>query len=133
MIKRIRPPSLYRDAPYAYASVAPGGGLIFAAGACPLDKAGFTLAPGDLEGQARQAVHNLFITLDAAGSSPDLVLKTTVFVVTQERSELVRVWTVVRAAFGDVDPPSTLLGVSMLGYPDQLVEIEAIAMSTHAP
>ena len=32
-------------------------------------------------------------------------------------------------AFGDHDPPSTLLGVTVLGYPDQLVEIEAIAVS----
>jgi hypothetical protein len=42
-----------------------------------------------------------------------------------------RVWKVVRAAFGVADPPSPLLGGS-LGYPDQLVEIEAIAMSTRA-
>jgi hypothetical protein len=34
----------------------------------------------------------------------------------------------VRAAFGDHDPPSTLLGVAMLGYPDQLVEIEAVTV-----
>jgi enamine deaminase RidA (YjgF/YER057c/UK114 family) len=132
MIERIKPPRLYRDAPYAYASVAPGSGLIFAAGACPLDEAGATVSPGDFEAQARQAVANLFTTLEAAGSSPDRVLKTTVFVVTQERSELVQVWTVIRAAFGTIDPPSTLLGVSMLGYADQLVEIEAIAMSARA-
>ena len=29
--------------------------------------------------------------------------------------------------FGDHDAPSTLLGVSVLGYPDQLVEVEAVA------
>ena len=28
---------------------------------------------------------------------------------------------------GDHDAPSTLLGVALLGYPDQLVEVEAIA------
>jgi hypothetical protein len=33
----------------------------------------------------------------------------------------------VRDAFGDHDVPSTLLGVTVLGYPDQLVEIEAVA------
>lgn len=36
-------------------------------------------------------------------------------------------WNVVRAAFGDHDVPSTLIGVSVLGYTDQLVEIEAVA------
>ena len=132
MIERIRPPELYREAPYAYASVVSGEVFVFAAGACPIDEQGVTVAPGDFEAQAAQAVRNLFATLDAAGSSPAQVLKTTVFVVTQQRSELVRVWAVVRAAFGDVDPPSTLLGVSMLGYPDQLVEIEAVAIANRA-
>jgi enamine deaminase RidA (YjgF/YER057c/UK114 family) len=33
----------------------------------------------------------------------------------------------VREVFGDHDVPSTLLGVTVLGYRDQLVEIEAIA------
>jgi hypothetical protein len=37
-------------------------------------------------------------------------------------------WDVVRAAFGDHDAPGTLLGVSVLGYDDQLVEVEAIAI-----
>jgi hypothetical protein len=34
---------------------------------------------------------------------------------------------VVRDAFGDHDVPSTLIGVTVLGYRDQLVEIEAVA------
>lgn len=33
----------------------------------------------------------------------------------------------VRDAFGEHDAPSTLLGVAVLGYKDQLVEVEAIA------
>lgn len=32
-----------------------------------------------------------------------------------------------RESFGEHDVPSTLMGVSVLGYPDQLVEIEAVA------
>jgi hypothetical protein len=34
---------------------------------------------------------------------------------------------VVAEAFGDHDAPSTLLGVAVLGYEGQLVEIEAVA------
>jgi enamine deaminase RidA (YjgF/YER057c/UK114 family) len=55
------------------------------------------------------------------------LLKTTIYVAANERSELVRVWEVVAAELGRA--PSTLLGVSLLGYPGQLVEIEAIARS----
>jgi hypothetical protein len=32
--------------------------------------------------------------------------------------------------FGDHDAPSTLLGVAVLGYPRQLVEIEAVAAAS---
>ncbi|MDQ6767048.1 MAG: RidA family protein [Candidatus Eremiobacteraeota bacterium] len=128
-MKKIKPDGLYPQAPYAYAAVVAPSTLVFAAGACPLDEAGVTVAPGDLVAQTAQAVSNLFATLRAAGSSPSQVLKTTVFVVAEKRSDLVRAWEVVRAAFGDADPPSTLLGVSFLGYPGQLVEIEAIAVA----
>ena len=44
-----------------------------------------------------------------------------------QQADLVAAWEVVEAAFGDHDAPSTLLGVTVLGYRDQLVEIEAVA------
>ena len=123
---RIRPQGLFSGAPYAYASVA--GDLVFTAGACPLDEDGEVVGRGDLEVQARQVMRNLLVTLEAAGCGAADVLKTTVYVASAERGDLVRVWEVVRGAFGDHDPPSTLLGVAALGYPDQLVEVEAIAL-----
>jgi len=43
------------------------------------------------------------------------------------RSHLLSPWEVVSRHFGDHDVPSTLLGVSVLGYRDQLVEVEAVA------
>lgn len=46
---------------------------------------------------------------------------------TTKQSDLGAVWSVVRDTFGEHDVPSTLLGVTVLGYDDQLVEIEAIA------
>ena len=42
---------------------------------------------------------------------------------------MLTVWAVVRDAFGSHDPPSTLVGVTVLGYSGQLVEIEAIAIA----
>ncbi len=36
-------------------------------------------------------------------------------------------WQVVRDEFSPHDPPSTLVGVTVLGYTDQLVEVEAVA------
>jgi enamine deaminase RidA (YjgF/YER057c/UK114 family) len=124
----VNPDSLYEGVPYDYASVAPAGHLVLTAGACPLDADGATVAPGDLEAQTRQTLDNLAAALAEAGSGLDKVLKTTVYVVAAERADLVRVFEVVEERFDPVRPPSTLLGVSFLGYPDQLVEIEAVAL-----
>ncbi len=127
-MKLVRSTDLTDKAPYAYAAVAPPGArLIFTAGACPLDAAGETVAPGDIAAQAEQVMQNLRTALQAAGADLGDVLKTTVYVAGGERRDLVTAWEVVRRHFGSHDAPSTLLGVSVLGYPDQLVEVEAVA------
>ena len=71
---------------------------------------------------------NLVVALDAAGARLIDVARSTVYVASADRADLVAVWDVVRATFGDHDAPSTLLGVAVLGYPDQLVEVEAVAV-----
>src|SRR5580693_6347464 len=128
-VQLIRAADLYGGVPYAYASVAavPAREFVFAAGACPLDQAGKVVAPGDVPGQARQAVANLASALKAAGASLTDVLKTTIYVASSDRSDLVAAWDAIRAEFGEHDAPSTLLGGVILGYPGQLVEIEAVA------
>ena len=123
-VNLVRSGSLYTGVPYAYASVAPRGSLIFTAGACPLDDSGEVVGAGDVRAQASLAVANLATALAESD-----VLKTTVFVASAERADLVAAWDVVSAAFGEHDAPSTLLGVAVLGYADQLVEIEAVAVA----
>jgi enamine deaminase RidA (YjgF/YER057c/UK114 family) len=127
-IEFVRPPTLTGTAPYAYAAVTDPGRMVFTAGACPLDADGATVAVGDVAGQARQVMDNLVEALAGAGASMTDVLKTTVFVVTTDQRDLVAAWDVVRGAFGEHDVPSTLVGVTVLGYPDQLVEVEAVAV-----
>jgi len=128
-VKLIRSTRLFPDAPYAYAAVARRAGLVFTAGACPLDDHGQVTAPGDIPAQARQALANLRAALEDSGATIRDVVKTTVFVATGVRGDLVAAWNEVAAAFGDHRVPSTLLGVTVLGYPEQLVEIEAIAVA----
>ena len=124
----IRPEELTTKAPYAYAAVAGAGQLVFTAGACPLDAKGNTVAAGDVAGQAHQVMMNLVITLQAAGAELTDVIKTTIYVASAQQADLGTAWHIVRTAFGEHDAPSTLLGVSVLGYDDQLVEVEAIAI-----
>ncbi|MEQ4207950.1 RidA family protein [Actinopolymorpha sp. B9G3] len=124
----IRSERLSDVAEYAYAATAsPRSRLIFLAGACPLNEEGSTAAVGDYAGQAAKAMDNLRTALAAAGATLRDVVKTTVLVASTERRDLVTSWQVVRDAFGEHDAPSTLMGVTVLGYRDQLVEIEAVA------
>ncbi|GIJ66674.1 RidA family protein [Virgisporangium ochraceum] len=124
----IRVEELTDTAPYAYAAVADDvRRLVFTAGACPLDANGDTVAVGDVAGQAEQVMVNLRVALASAGVGLADVVKSTVYVATRDRDDLVTAWDVVRRHFGDHDAPSTLLGVTVLGYRDQLVEVEAVA------
>lgn len=115
-------------APYAHAGVARSDEvLVFTAGACPLDDSGRVV--GDtVAAQAGQAMDNLEIVLTGAGSGLDRVVRTTVYVATADRDELARAWDVVHERFGEHEPAATLLGVTVLGYPGQRVEIEAVAI-----
>ena len=127
-VSLIRSAKLTDVAEYAYAATVPAAArLVFCAGACPLNLDGSTAGVGDYAAQAGKAMENLAIALAAAGATLDDVVSTRVLVASSDRSDLVAAWSVVRAAFGDHDAPSTLLGVTVLGYPDQLVEIEAVS------
>ena len=122
------PIDLTENVPYAYAAIAPPGArLVFTAGACPLDAEGRTVAPGDVVAQAEQVMENLRAALRASGAELHDVVKSTVYVASSERADLVAAWNVVSRHFGEHDAPCTLLGVAVLGYPDQLVEVEAVA------
>ncbi|WP_328896971.1 RidA family protein [Streptomyces sp. NBC_00236] len=124
----IRSAALSDVAEYAYAATAPAEArLIFLAGACPLNEDGSTAAVGDYAGQAAKAVENMRTALKDAGASLEDVISTRVLVASSRQEDLGTAWKVVREAFGDHDVPSTLMGVTVLGYTDQLVEIEAVA------
>ncbi|MBA8815110.1 enamine deaminase RidA (YjgF/YER057c/UK114 family) [Microbacterium halimionae] len=128
VVRLIRSDSLSDVAQYAYgASVESGARLIFLAGACPLEMDGSTAAVGDYAGQAAKCVETLAEALRAADATMSDVVSTRVLVASSRQEDLVAAWEVVRDAFGDHDVPSTLTGVTVLGYDDQLVEIEAVA------
>lgn len=127
-VRLIRSATLSDAAEYAYAATAPKEArLIFLAGACPLNDDGSTAAVGDYAGQATACVETMTRALAEAGASIEDVISTRVLVASSRQQDLVTAWEVVRDAFGEHDVPSTLYGVTVLGYDDQLVEIEAVA------
>lgn len=126
-ISLIRSESLAKVS-YAYASKVPDGmELLFLAGSCPIDKDGKVSLVNDFEGQAKLCVENLKETLKECGASLLDVAYTRILVASMDRADLVNVWNVISDEFGEHDVPSTLSGVTVLGYDNQLVEIEAVA------
>jgi enamine deaminase RidA (YjgF/YER057c/UK114 family) len=128
VVEHFNAPGLSEPPGYSHAVVASGGRLIMTAGAVPLDAEGDLVGHGDYVAQTRQVLGNLGLALRAAGASGEDVLKTTVYVVTEDRQDLSSVWRIVRES-EVAAAASTLLGVSLLGYQGQLVEVEAIAVT----
>lgn len=85
------------------------------------------ITPSDVAAEMRQALANLRAALAESGLEITDILKTTIYVATSDRQDLLAAWNEVTTAFGKHDVPSTLLGVAVLGYADQLGEIEAVA------
>jgi enamine deaminase RidA (YjgF/YER057c/UK114 family) len=126
-IERHTSPALFAPPGYAHAVVSRAPATVWTAGGVPLDADGALVGPGDLTAQAEQVLANLTVALADAGAVPEQVVRTTVYVVTTERADLGVVWDAVQAsAFAPA--ASTLLGVALLGYEGQLVEIEATAV-----
>ena len=128
MPERLNAPGLSNPPGYSHAVVASGGRLVTTAGAVPLDASGNLVGRGDYAAQTLQVLDNLGLALAAAGADGRDVLKTTVYVVTEDRSDLSEVWRVIQGS-EVASAASTLLGVSLLGYEGQLVEVEAIAVT----
>ena len=127
VIERVQPCELGSTPGYSYAVIAQGGRTVYTAGAVPLDADGKLVGEDDLTAQADQTVNNLLVALEAAGAGVNDIVKSTVFVVASERASLGRAWRCLEKS-GLTRPPSTLLGVTFLGYEGQLIEIEAIAV-----
>lgn len=101
------------------------GELVFTAGQVGADPATGTLADG-VAAQADRALRNLAAILDAAGSSLDRVVKTTIFLV--DVADFATVNEVYAIHFSTPYPARSTVAVKALPR-DALVEIEAIAIA----
>jgi 2-iminobutanoate/2-iminopropanoate deaminase len=110
--------------PYSQAVVA--GGLVWVSGQIPLDPASGVIVDGDVGLQARRALDNLSRVLEAAGSSLDRVVRTTIYLADLGDFEQVnRVY----AEYFVQEPPARAC-VEVSGLPKGArVEIDAVALS----
>ena len=114
-------PAPFQGAPYNQAIVA--GGLVFVAGQLGLEP-GDTAVAGDIGQQTERALANLAAILEAAGSSMENLVKTSVFLASLD--DFVGMNEVYAAKVGDRPPARSTFEVARLPS-GALVEIEAIA------
>jgi 2-iminobutanoate/2-iminopropanoate deaminase len=114
-------PAPFQGAPYNQAIVA--GGFVFVAGQLGL-RPGDASIDGDIGRQTEQALANLAAILEAAGSSMDQLVKTSVFLTSLDDFQGMN--EVYATKVGDRPPARSTFEVSRLPS-GALVEIEAIA------
>ena len=109
--------------PYSQGTIV--GSLIYTAGQVALDPKTMEVVPGGVAEQTAQVIKNLAAVLQAAGSSLDKVVKTSVFLV--DMADFAAMNEVYSKAFGDHRPSRTT--VAVVGLPRNVrVEIECIAV-----
>lgn len=100
------------------------GDLIYTAGQLGIDPESGEIVPGGIETETRQALYNLEAVLIAAGSSLDMVLKTTVFL--RDMNDFSKMNAVYSVFFSQEYPARSAVQVAALPK-GGAVEIEAVA------
>ncbi|MGY1824390.1 RidA family protein [Geodermatophilus sp. SYSU D00079] len=131
-IELIDPAGLPTPVMYRQMAVASGSRWVHLSGQVARTADGAPVGGGDLAAQVEQAYRNVATALAAVGGSFDDIAKLTVYVVDWSPEKLADLGAgAARAAEAlgvDVVKPVTLLGVTALGEPDLLVEVDAVAV-----
>ncbi len=118
-----------KDAPQAigpYSQAVAASGFIFVSGQIPLEPQTGEIIGGDVREQTEQVMRNLDAVLQAAGTSLDLVVKTTVFLTDMNDFAAMNE---VYGRYFEVEPPARATVQAARLPRDARVEIEAIAVA----
>jgi 2-iminobutanoate/2-iminopropanoate deaminase len=108
-----------------YAQAIKANGLIYTAGQIPIDPKTGNFVEGGITAQTRQVLENLNAVLEAAGSSLDRVIKTTVFL--KNMAEFAAMNEVYGEYLGAVKPARSAVAVAELPR-GALIEIDLVAL-----
>jgi len=129
VLVKLNPAGVHEPPGYSHVTISPAGRLAHLAGQCPLDAAGTVVGPDDYDAQTDQVIANCLAVLSAAGAEPSDVVRSVIYVVSADSAVLAGVWS--RLLDSELAPAfttaSTLLGVTVLGFTGQLVEVDLTA------
>jgi enamine deaminase RidA (YjgF/YER057c/UK114 family) len=126
----INPETLYRSVKYGFSHAVKSDAkmTVHCSGQAALDKNDNVVGVGDIGVQARHALANLKVVLEAAGAQVRDVVRLRTYVVNHNPSLLEPIGQAIGEFYGDIVPAAnTLIGVQALALPDFLIEIEATA------
>ncbi len=109
-----------------YSQAIKAGNLIFVSGQLPINPATNELITDDIGAMTRQIFANIAAILQAAGSSLDRIVKTTVFLA--DLNDFAAMNTAYAEHFGDTPPARSTVQVARLPR-DARIEIEVIALA----
>ena len=131
-IRLLTPPAPPAPAVYRQLSFATGPRTVYLAGRLPRTADGAPLGTGDLAAQVEQVYENLITALAGVGGTFDDIARMTCYVVDWSPELMPQLIDGAMRVAGrrGINPvrPITLIGVTALGEPDMLVEVEAIAV-----
>jgi 2-iminobutanoate/2-iminopropanoate deaminase len=108
-----------------YSQAIKANGMVFTSGQIPIDPSTNQLISGDIAAQTERVLNNVSAILEAAGTSLQKVVKTTVFL--KNMSEFAQMNEVYAKFFGSNPPARSTVEVARLPK-DVLVEIDVIAL-----
>ena len=109
-----------------YSQAIKANGFIFASGQIPLDPATMRIVEGGIEEQTGRVLENLKSVLEAAGSSLDRVIKTTVYLA--DMGEFAAMNEIYARYFSATKPARATVQVARLPR-DVKVEIDVVALA----
>ncbi len=109
-----------------YSQAIKANGFVFASGQIPLDPATGQLVDGDIAAQTTQVLNNIKAVLEAAGSAPERVVKTTVFLA--DMNDFAAMNEIYAGFFGATRPARSTVQAARLPR-DVKVEIEIVALA----
>ncbi|HZM86191.1 MAG TPA: RidA family protein [Blastocatellia bacterium] len=109
-----------------YSQAIKANGVVYASGQIPLDPKTMQIVEGGIREQTERVMNNLRAVLEAAGSSLDRVVKTTVFLA--DLGDFTEMNEVYGRFFGEIPPARSTVQVSRLPR-DVRIEIDVIALA----